>query len=89
MPKTNRDMMKRIADHAINDLDRCLDNLGWLRNIYAGGPSPKEGADSKPGAMIEPIPGMDHPEYREAIEAIAGLIVQAHDVLQAFRTEVM
>lgn len=89
MPKTNRDLLKRHATSAITGMDQALAYLLLIRNVYAGGPYPVEGVAAQPEGMIEPVPGRDHPQYREAIEQIAHIVVQAHDLLQVFRDEVM
>jgi hypothetical protein len=89
MTKTNRDLMKRLADQALRDLQSALANLGNLRNIYAGGPTPDEGVEARPQGLIDPDPDRDHPEYRQAVESIAEIVIAAHDLLEAFRKEVM
>lgn len=89
MPRSNREYMLRFADSAINNLEYALGELGRLRNIYAGGAKPLEGAEQLDSGVIEPVEGLDHPEHRQAVEMIAAIVLQAHELLTTFRREVM
>lgn len=89
MPKSNRQYMLRYADQTLLHLEHCLALLGVLRNIYAGAPPPMAQAEDTMPEMIEPVPGLDHPDYRQAVEGIGLILAQAHEMLTVFRKQVM
>ena len=89
MPRSNREILLRSADQALNDMERCLTNLKYMSDVYGGVENPL-GTDPLPQQRDVPKDySGQHGKYQQAVDLIATQIIMAMDDLKTFKARFM
>lgn len=89
MPRSNRELLLRSADQALNDCERALTNLKYMSDMYGGVENPL-GTETLPQHKEVPKDySGQHGKYQQAVDLIAMQIMMAMDDLKTFKAEFM
>lgn len=89
MPRSTREYLMRYADQALNDLDRALEKLMQIRDIYQG-VKPADAIDPNSGELIQADETPPQaPEHHAAITNVGIIVTQAREFLSDFRYRFM
>lgn len=81
--------MLRYADQATNDLERALDRLKIMSDMYAGQPMPKgDMDDGQPTDDATDYSGA-HGKYQQYVDLVAAQVMGAMEDLVKFRKNYM
>ena len=89
MPRSNREYLLRYADQAINDMERALDRLKTISDVYGGKFAPMDGA--LPMDLLDDATEYDgtHGKYQQFVDAISMMQMQVLDELITFKKNFM
>ena len=89
MPRSNREYLLRYADQAANDMERALDRLKTISDVYGGKFAPMDGA--LPMDLLDDATEYDgtHGKYQQFVDAISMMQMQVLDELITFKKNFM